>query len=386
VAVRWGIFPSLGTISSSGLYTAPNGLTGPSIVTVQAVSLADGTKVGEAVVTLSPRVQVSIAPAAITLFAGQTHQFTVVVRGATNNAVTWSLSPDSGEISPGGLYRAPASVVAPATVTVRAVSVADPLRGASASITLSPPVAPPVPQISISGIANAASLRPTTTQNGISPGQLLTFFGQNLGPAVMVGLRLDTSGLVTNLLAGTRVLFDGVAAPLLYVSASQVTAIVPYSVDGRAITQVQVEFEGRRSNTIALPVVNAAPGLFTADSTGSGLGAILNENGSPNSAANPAAPGSVVVLYLTGEGVTIPSGVDGRLAAAPLPVPRLPVEATIGGRPAVVLYVGGAPNMVAGITQLNLRIPVDVPSGSQPVVVHVGSASSQPGVSVAVRP
>jgi uncharacterized protein (TIGR03437 family) len=224
-----------------------------------------------------------------------------------------------------------------------------------------------------------------TEQGGISPGQLLTFFGQNLGPAALAGLRLDSNGLVANTLAGTRVLFDGIAAPLLYTSAGQLTAVVPYSVDGRATTQVQVEFEGRRSNTIALPVVNAAPALFTADSSGRGPGAILNENSTPNSAANPAARGSVVVLYLTGEGATSPAGVDGKPAAVPLPAPRLPVAVSIGGVDAPVLYAGGAPGLVAGVMQVNVRIPAGVPPGSQPIIVNVGSASSRPDVTLAVR-
>ena len=384
-AVRWSVFPALGAISATGLYTAPASLSLSSVVTVSAVSVADGTKIGEAVITLTPRVQVAIAPAAITLFGGQTQQFTATVQGAANPAVTWSLSPATGEISAAGLYRAPAVIAAPASVTVRAVSVADPQRAATATVTLSPPAAPPAPQISIAGVANAASFRPVTEQGGISPGQLLTLFGQNMGPVALAGLRLDSNGLVANTLVGTRVLFDGIAAPLIYTSAGQLTAVVPYSVDGRATTQVQVEFEGRRSNTIALPVVNAAPAVFTADSSGRGPGAILNENSTPNSAANPAARGSVVVLYLTGEGATSPAGVDGKPAAAPLPVPRLPVAVSIGGVDAPVLYAGGAPGLVAGVMQVNVRIPAGVPSGPQPIVVSVGSASSRPDVTLAVR-
>lgn len=384
-AVRWNIFPPLGTISPTGLYTAPASFTGSSLVTVSAVSQADGTKISEAIITLVQRVQVAVTPAAVTLLANQTQQFTATVQGAASTAVTWSLSPATGEISAAGLYRAPAVIAAPATVTVRAASVADPQRTATATITLSPPVAPPAPQISIAGVANAASFRPVAEQGGLAPGQLVTFFGQNMGPAALAGLRLDSAGLVANSLAGTRVLFDGAAAPLIYTSAGQLTAVVPYSVDGRVTTQVQVEFEGRRSNTIALPVVNAAPALFTADSSGRGPGAILNQNGAPNAAANPAARNSVVVVYLTGEGVTNPAGVDGKPAAAPLPVPRLPVAVSIGGFDAPVLYAGGAPGLVAGVMQVNVRIPAGVPSGPQPIVVNVGSASSRPDVTLAVQ-
>ncbi len=186
-------------------------------------------------------------------------------------------------------------------------------------------------------------------------------------------------------LAGTRVLFDGAAAPLIYTSAGQLTAVVPDVVEGRVTTRVRVEFEGRRLNTIALPVVNAAPALFTADSSGRGPAAILNENGTPNAAAPPAARGSVVVVYLTGEGATNLAGVDGKPAAAPLPAPRLPVSVSIAGVGAPVLYAGGAPGLVAGVMQINVRIPAGVSSGPQPIVVNVGSASSRPDVTLAVQ-
>lgn len=147
-----------------------------------------------------------------------------------------------------------------------------------------------------------------TDQGGVSPGQLVTFFGRDMGPAVLAGARLDGAGLVASSVAGTRVLFDDVPAPIIYTSAGQLSVVVPYAIEGKATTQVQVEFEGRRSNTIALPVVAAAPAIFTADSSGRGQGAILNQNGSLNNIRNQADRGSVVVLYLTGEGATNPTG------------------------------------------------------------------------------
>lgn len=385
-AVRWGIFPALGTISTTGLYTAPASFTGTPTVTVSAISVADGTKIGEAIITLVQRVQISVTPTSVTLLANQTQQFTAIVQGSTNRAVTWTITPESGEIDRAtGLYRAPGVIFAPATVTVRAASVADSQRVATAIITLSPPVGPSVPQISIEGVTNAASFRSATDQGGVSPGQLVTFFGRDMGPVQLTRLRLDGDGLVANSLAGTRVLFDGIAAPMIYTSATQLAAVVPYGIEGRATTQVQVEYEGRRSNTIALPVINAAPALFTADSSGRGQGAILNQDGSVNAPTNQADRGSVVVLYLTGEGATNPTGVDGKPNASPAPQPKLPVSVSIGGIDAPILYAGGAPGLVAGVMQINVRIPQSVQSGALPIVVNVGSASSRPNVTVAVQ-
>lgn len=384
-AVRWGIFPALGTISSTGLYTAPASFTGTQTVTVSAISQADGTKIGEAIITLVQRVQISISPTVVTLFANQTQQFTATVQGSTNTGVNWTITPATGEISATGLYRAPGVIFAPTTVTVRAASAADSQRVATATITLSPPVGPASPQISIEGVTNAASFRSATAQGGVSPGQLVTFFGQDMGPAQLVGLQLDGVGLVANSLAGTRVLFDGTPAPMIYTSASQLAAVVPYNTEGRATTQVQVEFEGRRSNTIALPIINSAPALFTADSSGRGQGAILNQNGTVNSATNQADRGSIVILYLTGEGATNPAGVDGKPNASPAPQPKLPVSVSIGGIDAQILYAGGAPGLVAGVMQINVRIPQSVQSGQLPVIVSVGSATSPANVTVAVQ-
>ena len=136
-----------------------------------------------------------------------------------------------------------------------------------------------------------------------------------------------------------------------------------------------------------IAVVATAPGLFTADASGKGQGAILNQDGvTPNSTATPAAPGAVVVLWGTGEGITDPPGVDGRPAVDVLPKPVAPVSVAIGGLPATVEYVGAAPGMMPGIFQINARIARDVAPGDRvPVQVKVGGAASQDSVTVSVR-
>ena len=175
------------------------------------------------------------------------------------------------------------------------------------------------------------------------------------------------------------------AAPIIYSVSGQVTAIVPYEVAGEATTQVQVRYNGITSNLAPLPVVSTAPALFSALSSGKGQGAILNQDNSVNSDANPAAPGSVVVLFGTGEGQTNPNGVDGRLNVSTLPAPNWPVTATIGGVNATVLYAGAAPGLVAGVLQVNVRVPSGIPGGDQPVVVTIGGASTQAGLTVAIK-
>ena len=111
----------------------------------------------------------------------------------------------------------------------------------------------------------------------------------------------------------------------------------------------------------------------------------MNQDTTPNSSANPAPRGSIVVVYTTGEGQTTPAGSDGRLAEVPYPRPLLPVSLTIGGLAAEVLFAGSAPGF-AGLLQVNARIPPGVgPGAAVPVLLRVGGASSQPGVTVAVN-
>jgi uncharacterized protein (TIGR03437 family) len=96
---------------------------------------------------------------------------------------------------------------------------------------------------------------------------------------------------------------------------------------------------------------------------GSGQGSLLNQGYSINSSRNPAAHGSIVLLYATGEGQTDPAGVDRLLATVGLPQPRVPVSITTGGiRCPKLLYAGAAPGFVAGSMKINARIPANAPN------------------------
>jgi len=113
---------------------------------------------------------------------------------------------------------------------------------------------------------------------------------------------------------------------------------------------------------------------------------MMNEDGSANSIDNPAAPGSTVVLYASGEGQTDPPGVDGQFAADTLPTPLLPVSMRIGGEDAIVISAAAAPGQAAGLLQLTVRVPDGLSAGDAvPAVLTVGFAFSQPGVTIAVK-
>jgi uncharacterized protein (TIGR03437 family) len=226
----------------------------------------------------------------------------------------------------------------------------------------------------IQSVANGASL----TNTGLSPGLIFTLFGTGLGPDVGQTLQLDTDGNVVSNLSGIQVMVNGTAAPLLYVGQSQINAVAPYEIAGSGNATIQVLNNGVQSATTSSNVVAAAPAIF---SLGNGQGAILNQDGTVNGPSNPAARGSVVSIYGTGEGQTNPPGVDGAIANEPLaglPRPAAPFSLTIGGQTAQYTYAGTAPQSFAGFFQVNAVIPQSVASGNAPVILKVGSATSQP--------
>jgi uncharacterized protein (TIGR03437 family) len=180
----------------------------------------------------------------------------------------------------------------------------------------------------------------------VAPGELITIYGTGVGPDQLAGTVVGQDG--STVLTETRythVLFDGVPAPMIYASAGQTSAIVPYTVHGKTSTKVELERFGVRSTAITMQVTSAVPALFTLNSADLGPGAIVNQDGSVNTDENAAERGSVVILFGTGEGQTDPGGVDGLLALKALPKPMRPVRVTIGGKQAEVLYAGAAPGV-----------------------------------------
>jgi len=159
-AVTWSLVGS-GTISATGLYTAPAAVPSPAIVTVQATSVANPSAVASATVTIQPPppppVTVSVAPVNVTIAPSATQLFTATVTNSANTSVTWSAS--AGTISAGGLYTAPAVVPSPANVTITATSVASPASGVTTSATATANiVGPPNPGPGL-GTANLSAGR-----------------------------------------------------------------------------------------------------------------------------------------------------------------------------------------------------------------------------------
>jgi uncharacterized protein (TIGR03437 family) len=233
----------------------------------------------------------------------------------------------------------------------------------------------------VTGILNGASF----TNNAFAPGSIVSIFGRALGPEVGVSMNIKSDNSVDTFLAGIRVSFDGHPAPLLFVQAGQINAVVPFGVSGQAKSKVQLERDGQSYGWVDIPLTDAAPALFTSNGSGQGLGAILNQDGGTNSSGSPAPKGSIVVLYVSGGGVFDRSVQDGAITGADLARLALPVAVQVDGVDCEVLYAGTAPGLVAGVSQVNVRLPDQIRSGNVSVTLKVGAFTSQPGVTVAVQ-
>jgi uncharacterized protein (TIGR03437 family) len=244
-------------------------------------------------------------------------------------------------------------------------------------------------------VFNAASFLPNLQADfttgrilafAVAPGEIVTIFGSNLGPTSLTTAQIDANGNIANTLAGTRVLFDGVPSPIIYTSATQLSAVVPFAVAGKATTVVRTEYNGLLSPGLAIGVVDSAPALLTANASGAGQIAALNQDYSLNSPSRPAEPNTVVQLYATGGGPWTESIPDGQIIGSHLVAPKAPVFARVGKLPAQILYVGTAPSLVNGALQINILLPKELIGGPAiPIQISVGSYTSPPGTTLAVK-
>jgi len=259
------------------------------------------------------------------------------------------------------------------TNTLEVVKVIGPLTGSAT-------------QIRNADVVNAASLlKPQGRLWPVAPGERIVITGTDIGPARATHSTSGEPGRLPSTLGGTQVFVEDIAAPVVSAFTDSVTAIVPYAVAGKTRARLRLTVNSESTNEVLLDVAQSAPGLFTTDGSGTGQAAAWNQDGSENSARNPAPRGSVVSLFGTGEGQTVPAGMDGKPASDPLPKSVLPVSITIGGINATVSYAGAAPGLV-GVFQINAIVPDDiVPGNAVPVAVSIGSGNSQPGVTLAVR-
>jgi uncharacterized protein (TIGR03437 family) len=233
----------------------------------------------------------------------------------------------------------------------------------------------------VSGIVSAASYESA----GFAPGTIVTVFGNLLGPQTGAVFSVNSNGTIDTTLGGTTVKVEGIPAALLFAQNGQVNMILPYSLNTTGEAYVEVTYNDATSVQFNIPLAPAAVQIFTADASGSGPGSILNQDFSINSASNPAAPGSVVMVYGTGGGAVNPVVNAGSVAGATLSWITSQYSATVNGEAATVLYAGSAPGLVYGVYQFNVQLPGDVQSGSAKIVLKVGNSTSQQDVTVFVK-
>jgi uncharacterized protein (TIGR03437 family) len=324
--------------------------------------------------------------------SGTAIQFTAVAASTGN----WlSVSPTSGSTAAQGGAATPLSVtVNPAnltpgtyqgTVTINAPGATNATTTVNVNLTVSAVVVP-----------NAITLVHAATGNvgPVSPGQLITLYGRNMAPTTQTFARV-VNNVVQTSLADVKVTFNGIEAPLTYVGpgggADQINAVVPYGIGNQVNTRMVVEYKSQRSEPIDFRVAETAPGIFTQNQTGAGLGAILNQNFSLNSTSAPARVGQVIMVYATGEGAVSPAGQNGFVpqTTADLKRPLADVKEFVNGVEARVLYAGSAPGLVSGALQVNVEIPANagISAATQvPIEIQIGTNRSQRGVTVAVAP
>ena len=208
----------------------------------------------------------------------------------------------------------------------------------------------------------------------LAPGMLVSLFGSQFGS--------DTAQAELPLpqgLAGIQVRVNGAPAPLLYASPGQINFQMPWSAVPGSTARVEVvrSDSGQSVAGGSAPVAPAAAGIF----------AVLNEDSSPNSAQNPAARGSMIQVFATGQGAVTEPPPDGVPAvASPLAVTPASPLVTIGtssARDEAADFSGLAPGFV-GLWQINARVPPDTAPGVRtPVLVrYAGSASNVVYISV----
>jgi uncharacterized protein (TIGR03437 family) len=366
---------TVGTYTGTITLTPVNGIA--QTVAVTLIVTAEG-------LTINPT---SLAFAFVS--GGSVPTAQTVAVNATGAAIAFTASASSS----GWLSVSPASGTTPATLTV-SVNPADLGSGTyTGSITISAGSSAPAVTVAVTisvtaplpiiqSVANAASYQ----GGGVSPGEIAVIFGSSLGPATGVSATVN-SGFIPTSLANVQVTFNGYPAPVLYASAGQINLVVPYEVATASNSEVEVTFGKARSNTLGVPVVASFPGIFSANASGTGGGAILDVNYHLVNASNPTSPGAIIQIYATGAGQTIPPGVDGEVTGLtpPFPTINLVPGLLIGGLPATIDYIGAAPGLVAGALQINATVPSGVASGAVPVVLMIGNNSSQPGITVTVQ-
>jgi len=373
-------------------------------VTVKSQSITVNLTVNSSVPTITSvwpaTLPVNGAAQTITIYGTNFYGATLAkVKGVATSLVTTTFKDSSTFVQ----AVVPASMLtAPTTLKVL---VSNPAPGGDSVATVDVAV---VNAAVITAVVNAASYATGTVTapdiGTVSPGELVSIYGTNLGPTTPAAMSITGGGFVDTVSAsGVAVTVDGTAAPLIYVSETQINVQVPYEAAIGTKKVVSVTNGTNPPVTASVTVAATAPGLFTADGSGSGQLAALNYNATTkaytfNNSTTLAKIGDTVILYLTGEGIydsapllggasdtgfVIPPGLAVTPQVSPLPTVSIGgVDATPG-----VAYAGPIVGSIIGVLQINVKVPAGSTTGTQvPVSVTIGANGSQAGTTLAVHP
>jgi len=218
------------------------------------------------------------------------------------------------------------------------------------------------------GVLNGASFAPPGYP--VSPGGLITLFGTGLGTQTAQAQALP----FPMTLGGVQMTVNGTAAPLYAVTPTQISGVVPFATTGTTATVV-VTVNGTKSNSVDVPLAATAPGVFSLAQNGIGDAAILHANYQVVNAANPAIPGELIQVFLTGLGATTPPGQDGAAAPSkPLAIANAPLNVYVGGLLVTNVQFKGLAPSLAGLYQLNIQIPPNIGPGDLSLAVQTAEA------------
>jgi uncharacterized protein (TIGR03437 family) len=261
-----------------------------------------------------------------------------------------------------------------------------------------PPTGGTSPQLPQDSIVNAASLSAGVPP---SPGSVVSIFGANFANSLTVA---STPELPTDL-NGVRVTFNGIPAPLYFVSPNQINAQIPYELTGTS-PRVVVSNAFGQSESRVLPLENSDPAIYSLNQSGRGQGAILIANtslvagvtGQPGVAARPARPGETITIYANGMGAVTPSIANGVNSCGGVCAPdasNLTLRRVVNNPTVIidgsaipsanVLFAGLAPQFV-GLYQVNVTLPANVPTGNAvSVVLRQGERRSRGEITMAIQ-
>lgn len=388
---------SPGTYTSNIVLTFQNAAT-PTVTVPVSLVVTTAQTVAVTPTSLSFSYQLGgSAPPTQTLNVTSTGGAVNLTAAATSTTGWLSVTPTTGETGASGTPQALTVTVTPTsftaagtysgTITITATGQAAITVNVTVTVT-----GVPAPQPST--ISNSAS----GAFGAVSPGELITIKGINLGPNTATSFSVGPGGTLSNTLAGVQVMFDTNPGTPIYVSASQINVIVPYEIAGRATTTVTVIYQNQQSAGISQLIASQAPGIYTFSATGAGQASVLNQNGTLNGpstgltiggqfvSTTPASQGSVIAVFMTGGGQTNPASVTGTVTptATLYKIPGT-VTATINGVTALVEFAGAAPGLVTGVIQVNILVPTGVTGSGLPLSITINNSTTLSGPTVAVQ-